>query len=278
MQTTQKTTEIEQIQCKKELVETIMYITGGTQIPYIIFGNGSNTIVKDGGFRGVVIVIGQDISQYTIEGTRVTADAGILLSTLAKKVADAGLSGMEPVSGVPGSLGGAVFMNAGAYGGEMKDIVESVSAYNPQADTIEIMTVDDMDLGYRHSIFQKNDKIILDVTLNLKPGNNDEIRRTMRELNEKRNSKQPVNLPSAGSFFKRPEGHYAGGLIEEAGLKGLKKGGAQISDLHAGFMVNTGDATSQDIEDLMQVVKATVFDKSGVMLEPEVRFVGDSKE
>lgn len=262
---------------KSELVDTIRYINN-FEIPNIIIGNGSNTIVRDGGFRGIVVVIGQSLNDYSIEGTTVSADSGILLSTLAKNVANAGLTGMEPMSGIPGSLGGAVFMNAGAYGGEMKDVVVSANAYDPTKDQIVNIMIDEMNLGYRTSEFQSNGMIILDVTLELKTGDPDEIKSQMRELNKKRNAKQPVNMPSAGSFFKRPEGHYAGGIIEEAGLKGLKKGGAQISDLHAGFMVNAGNATFRDIEDLMQIVRATVFDKSGIMLEPEVRFVGDANK
>lgn len=268
---------------QNELIKVIKYLSAlntkqqDSQIPYIVIGNGSNIIVRDGGFRGVIVVVSQAISGCYFEGTQVKADAGILLSALAKKAADRGLTGMEPVSGIPGSLGGAVFMNAGAYGGEMKDIIKSVNAYDPILNEIETIEVDEMDLSYRHSAFQSNGKIILDVTLSLDKGNPEEIKDAMRKLNEKRNAKQPVNMPSAGSFFKRPEGHYAGGLIEEAGLKGLKKGGAQISELHAGFMVNAGGATASDIEDLMQVVRATVFEKSGVMLEPEVRIIGDSE-
>ncbi len=264
---------------KDRLVKTIIYLEN-ENIPYIIMGNGSNMVFRDGGYRGVVIltysnVDGSNMGDVDVHDSNVTAGAGILLSTLAKLMAEDGLSGLEPISGVPGTLGGAVFMNAGAYGGEIKDIIKSVRAYDPASNTVETIKKTDMDLGYRHSIFHENGKIILDVTLELTHENPQKITATMRELTKKRNAKQPVNLPSAGSFFKRPEGFFAGKLIQDSGLKGLQRGGAQISELHSGFMVNAGDATAQDIEDLMSVVQAVVFDKFGVMMEPEVRIIGE---
>lgn len=264
------------------LIKTIDYLKE-ENIPYIIMGNGSNIIFRDGGFRGVVILMYSSVEgpelNYLVHDDKddslITVGAGMLLSTCAKFVAEESLSGLEFASGIPGTLGGAIFMNAGAYGGEMKDIVKNVVAYDPKTGKKEFISVDDMDLSYRHSAFQTNDKIILHVTMRLEPGDKNQIETQMKELLKKRNTKQPVNMPSAGSFFKRPEGHFAGKLIQDSGLKGLKKGGAQISELHSGFMVNAGGATTQDIEDLMQVVRTTVFDKFGVMLEPEVRIVGE---
>ena len=304
-----------------QFIKAVKYLTD-ENIPYMVMGNGSNIIFRDGGYRGAVILTysstggaclsnikyglspnsdtGFDQTKQSpnsdtgldqpkqgcnrdsiVDGddsTVVTAEAGVLLSTLAKTVADRGelsFTGLEFASGIPGTLGGALFMNAGAYGGEMKDIVKSATVYDPATHKKEKIDVKDMDLAYRHSIFQSNGKIILDVTMKMEHGNPDHIQKTMRELLQKRNSKQPVNYPSAGSFFKRPEGYFAGKLIEDSGLRGLKKGGAQISEKHAGFMINTGNATFQDIEDLMQLVKTKVYDKFGVMLEPEVRIVGE---
>ena len=247
------------------------------KIPYIVIGNATNIVFRDGGFRGVVIMIGPDLGGIQInDDNSVLAGSGVLLSALAKTVAGEGLTEMEFASGIPGSLGGAVFMNAGAYGGEMKDILKQVTVYDPDACKTEIIQVEDMDLSYRKSIFQTNGKIILDALIKLKKGRKEEILVAMRELAERRNSKQPVNMPSAGSFFKRPEGYYAGKLIQDAGLSGLKQGGAQISELHSGFMVNTGCATAADIEKLMHSVQDAVFGKFGVKLEPEIRIVGET--
>lgn len=266
---------------EERLIKTINYFED-SNIPYILMGNGSNIIFRDGGYRGAVILTNSRVNGSMAglgyndkKNPIISAGAGILLSTLAKIVASDSFTGMEFASGIPGTLGGALFMNAGAYGGEMKDIVVSARVYDPKTKKIEITGVNDMDLSYRHSAFQSNNKIILEVDIKLKPGNQDGINSKMKELLKKRNAKQPVNLPSAGSFFKRPQGHFAGKLIEDSGLRGLKMGGAQISELHAGFMVNKGGATSKDIEDLMEVVRVTVFDNFGVMLEPEVRIVGE---
>ena len=262
---------------REMLVSVVRYLYEN-QIPYMIMGNGSNTLFRDAGYRGVVIIIGQNMSTIQVgDSGNVFAETGVLLSSLAKAVAKEGFTGMEFASGIPGSLGGAVFMNAGAYGGEMKDIITGATFYDPVADKRGIIGDWDMDLSYRHSIFQTNKMVVLDIFFELQKGDIDEIQNTMRELNEKRNSKQPVNIPSAGSFFKRPEGHFAGKLIQDAGLKGRKIGGAQISELHSGFIVNTGDATAADIEELMHLVQKTVYDKFEVELEPEVRIVGDSE-
>ena len=260
------------------MITTLNYFND-QDISYFVLGNGSNVIFRDGGYRGVVITTRFDNRKtpMSCDNTVLKADAGVLLSTLAKYAAQNSLSGMESVSGIPGSIGGAVYMNAGAYGGEIKDIITSAEVYDPESNQIQIIKADDMDLGYRRSVFQSNKKVILNVEFRLEKSEKVNILEQMKELTIKRNSKQPVNYPSAGSFFKRPEGHFAGKLVEEAGLKGLKKGGAQISELHSGFMINKDGATAQDIEDLMEVVRAQVYEKFGVMLEPEVKILGESK-
>lgn len=240
---------------------------------YMVMGNGSNLLFRDEGYDGAVIRIGEGFSRVLVEGNVIFAEPGIKLSQLSKIAADHSLAGLEFACGIPGSLGGAVYMNAGAYGGEMKDVVIEASSLQRSCRMSDRKT-EALGFGYRQSIFQKNDEILIGVKLLLKPANQQEIRETMSRLNERRNEKQPVSLPSAGSFFKRPEGHFAGRLIEEAGLKGLKSGGARVSPMHAGFIVNEGGASAQDILDLMKIVQETVLEKSGVMLEPEVRIIG----
>ena len=243
-------------------------------IPYLVLGNGSNVLFKDGGYHGVVIRIGEGMDRVRIEGQTVFAEPGVSLAKLAKMAAEEGLSGLEFACGIPGSLGGAVFMNAGAYDHELKEVLLSVSSIN-HLGMMKDRKAEDCGLGYRHSIFMENGEVILGVKLFLKPDSRMDISDRMKEYTLRRNSKQPVHLPSAGSFFKRPEGHFAGKLIEDAGLKGLQIGGAQGSPMHAGFIVNNGGATATDVLDLMRVVQETVLDKSGVMLEPEVRIVGE---
>ncbi|MFQ7739521.1 MAG: UDP-N-acetylmuramate dehydrogenase, partial [Emergencia timonensis] len=202
---------------------------------------------------------------------------GALMSVVAKAALAADLTGFEFASGIPGSIGGAIFMNAGAYGGEMKDIVESVTLVkNDGSETISINAAD-LDLSYRHSILEDTRDVAVTVTLKLKKGNHEEIAGRMAELTKRRNEKQPVQYPSAGSFFKRPAGYFAGKLIQDAGLKGATVGGAQVSDLHSGFIINKGGATATDIIDLMHLVQNTVYDKFGVRLEPEVRIIGDER-
>lgn len=241
----------------------------------LILGNGSDTLFKDGGFRGTVIKPGDGFSEITVLGDRIKAGSAALLSQVAKAAQAASLTGLEEVSGIPGSVGGAVFMNAGAYGGEIKDVLESVKALIVETGEVKDIDADDLDLSYRHSVFTDTGDIVLSATFRLEPGDKDDIDEKMRDYTEKRNSKQPLQYPSAGSFFKRPEGYFAGKLIQDAGLKGLTVGGAQVSEKHSGFIINTGDATATDIIDLMHLVQNTVFDKFGVMLEPEVRIVGE---
>lgn len=244
---------------------------------YIVLGNGSNTLIKDSGFDGIVVKLGEAFNKVTVEGERLICGTGALMSVVAKVALAADLTGFEFASGIPGSIGGAIFMNAGAYGGEMKDIVESVTLVkNDGSETISINAAD-LDLSYRHSILEDTRDVAVTVTLKLKKGNHEEIAGRMAELTKRRNEKQPVQYPSAGSFFKRPAGYFAGKLIQDAGLKGATVGGAQVSDLHSGFIINKGGATATDIIDLMRLVQNTVYDKFGVRLEPEVRIIGDER-
>lgn len=243
--------------------------------PFILLGNGSNILVKDSGYRGLVIKLGNKFNSIEVNGDEVIAYSGTKISAVAKEAMEHGLSGMEFASGIPGSVGGSVFMNAGAYGGEMKDILINSKAISKDGSKVYEISHDDMDLSYRHSVFHDNEDIIISVTFKLTKGEKNTISTKMKELMAKRNEKQPVSLPSAGSFFKRPEGYYAGKLIEDSGLKGLSVGGAQVSPLHAGFIVNNGDATATDILNLMKLIQNIVFDKFGVKLEPEVRILGN---
>ena len=242
-------------------------------IPYMIMGNGSNLLVSDKGVKGLVIKIAKGFDNVEIIGEKVIAEAGILLSKLSNMVADRELSGMEEVSGIPGTLGGGIYMNAGAYGGELKDIVERVTYLS--GGEIKVAEKGELDFGYRHSRFSGTDDIILSAELSLKKGDIAEIREKMADFKERRCSKQPLAMPSAGSTFKRPEGYFAGKLIEDAELKGFSIGGAQVSEKHSGFVVNTGDATAQDVLSLIKHIQDTVYAKFGVKLETEVKLVGE---
>ena len=259
----------------KEQLKAVLRFADEENIPHLLIGNGSNTLFKDSGYQGRVIKLG-DYFNYLAEesDTRLRIGASMLLSTAAKMALEESLTGMEFASGIPGSIGGAIFMNAGAYGGEMKDIVASVHAVSPDGRDEKDFTNEEMQFGYRSSILQQNGWIATDVTFNLTTGNKEEIAAQMKDLNARRNAKQPVNYPSAGSTFKRPEGYFAGKLIEDAGLKGLTVGGAQVSTLHSGFVINKGGASATDILQLIALVQNTVYDKFGVMLEPEVRIIG----
>lgn len=242
-------------------------------IPFYIMGNGSNLLVGDGGYRGVIIQIYRNMNHYRIEGNRVMAEAGILLSKLANKIHDAGLTGFEFASGIPGTLGGAVYMNAGAYGGEMKDILVNATVINREGN-ISILPNEALDLGYRHSALMDSESIVLSAEMVFKPGDKSEIRDLMDDLNQRRRDKQPVEKPSAGSTFKRPVGFYAGKLVMDAGLRGYRIGDAQVSEKHCGFVVNTGEATAEEVLALIQHIQATVKAQFGVDLETEVRIIG----
>jgi len=257
----------------EELVEAIKDLRKDNT-PYYIMGNGSNLLVSDKGFRGAIVKIGENIGNVNIDGEKVTAESGVLLSVLSKIAAKNNLAGMEFASGIPGALGGAITMNAGAYGGEMKDIIGWVELLDEEL-ALKRLQNSEMKFGYRKSIVEPGKHIVVRCCLNLKKGNPEEIDRIMTELTEKRKSKQPIHMPSAGSTFKRPEGYFAGKLIEDAGLKGFELGGAQVSPLHCGFVVNTGNATAQDVYELIRHVQKTVYEKFDVKLEPEVKILGE---
>lgn len=241
-------------------------------IPMLLLGNGSNLLISDEGYRGIVLHIGKQMSAITCEGSVITAQAGALLSAVSRFAADRSLTGFEFAAGIPGSIGGGACMNAGAYGGEMKDVV--VSARVLDHGKIRTVPANELDFAYRHSAIMENNWLVLSVTLQLRPGNQEEILATMADLAARRRAKQPVQYPSCGSFFKRPTGYFAGALIEGANLKGCTIGGAQVSQLHAGFVINIGGATATDIYRLMKHIQNTVLDQSGVRLEPEVCLVG----
>lgn len=243
-------------------------------IPYLIIGNGSNILIKDGGIRGVVIELADNFNSYEINDTRMTAQSGALLSVLGKALQKQELKGFEFASGIPGTLGGALAMNAGAYGGEMKDIVKSVRVMDMEGNIFELSNKQ-MEFGYRKSIISKNGYIALSAELELQEGNYDEIKSLMDDLATRRITKQPLNFASAGSTFKRPTGYFAGKLIEETGLRGLTLRGAQVSEKHCGFVVNQGEASAKDILDLIYVIKSAVYAKFGVMLEEEVKILGE---
>ena len=243
-------------------------------VPYSFIGNGSNLLVGDKGIRGVVIEMTDPMGNIEVNGTKITAQAGAMLSKIANTAASNGLGGMEFAAGIPGSVGGAVVMNAGAYGGEMKDIIEKVYVLDENGAQLELDR-DALDFGYRHSCIPEKKYIVTKVVLELVPRDEAEIRSEMKELNEKRAEKQPLQYPSAGSTFKRPEGYFAGKLIMDAGLRGYQLGGAQVSEKHCGFVINKGDATAADICQLMQDVSDKVQAQFGVVLEPEVKMIGE---
>ena len=243
-------------------------------IPYTVIGNGSNTLASDKGFRGIVFVT-TDMRKVQIDGEYLTGGCGVLLGSVGTNASTAGLSGVEFANGIPGTLGGAVYMNAGAYGGQLSDIVCSTECYD--LDSGSFITLDNaaQHFGYRHSVFMERNYIILASTLKLTRGDPDEIRAKMNEHLRCRREKQPLSYPSAGSVFKRPEGYFAGKLIEDAGLKGMCVGGAMVSPKHAGFIVNTGNATANDVLSLIEIIREKVYALYNVELECEIRFVGE---
>ena len=243
-------------------------------IALTILGNGANVLVLDKGSRGAVVKFNHPMSAVRVEGERIIAGAGALLKDVSAAAAAAGLTGLEFACGIPGSIGGAVFMNAGAYDGEMKNVVAAVRSVTPQGDCRERQAAA-LDLGYRHSVFQSNGEAICEVTLSLQRGEREAIEEKMADFTARREAKQPLEMPSAGSTFKRPTGYYAGTLIQETGLKGLTVGGAQVSTKHAGFVVNTGTATAADVLQLIREVQRRVKEAHGVELHPEVRILGE---
>lgn len=243
------------------------------RIPFFVMGNGSNLLVSDEGYRGMILQIGKNYQDITVDGEILNVQSGALLSRVAKEALNHELTGFEFAAGIPGSFGGAVSMNAGAYGGEMKDVLISADVLTPEGEIITL-SVEELDLSYRHScIFEKN-YIVLGARIHLTKGNPEAIRSRMNELAAARKEKQPLEYPSAGSTFKRPEGFFAGKLIQDAGLRGYTVGGAQVSEKHSGFVINKGGATAEEILFLIRQVQKKVKEQFGVTMEPEVRFVG----
>ena len=243
------------------------------KIPYLVTGNGSNLLVKDGGIEGVIFSLGKRASKVTVEGNRITAQAGAMLSLVANNAYDNSLTGMEYEAQIPGTVGGAVVMNAGAYGGEIKDIITEAKVLLDDGNVV-MWSKDDLQLSYRHSRLMDENAIVLEATFELADGEQSEILAKMEDFKQQRVSKQPLDLPSAGSTFKRPDGYFAAKLIDDASLRGYQVGGAQVSEKHTGFVVNKGGATASDILSLMNDVSEKVFKDFGVKLEPEVRIIG----
>lgn len=242
-------------------------------VPVTVIGCGSNLLVSDAGIRGLVIALGKPFSRIEVRENVIFAQAGARLSQVANAALAHGLTGLEFASGIPGSVGGGVYMNAGAYGGQLSDVVTEVELLR---DGMAVrVPASEMEFGYRHSAAMASGALITGATFLLQPGDPAEIRARMDDLNGRRRDKQPLEYPSAGSTFKRPEGYFAGALIEQAGLKGCRIGGAVVSEKHAGFIVNEGGATAQDVFELIMRVQHTVLDRFGVWLEPEVRFIGE---
>ena len=257
----------------EEELSGILKICKNEELPYFILGNGSNLLVSDEGYRGVIIQLYRNYGDITVKGNEIHATAGALLSQIAAAAKNASLTGFEFAGGIPGTLGGAVVMNAGAYGGEMKDVLKEVTVMNQDG---EILTIpaDKLELGYRTSIIKTAGYIVLEAVISLKKGNIEEITALSRKLSAQRIEKQPLEYPSAGSTFKRPEGYFAGKLIMDSDLRGYRVGGAQVSEKHCGFVINAGGATAEDVSTLMKNVTDIVYEKFGVKLEPEVKFLG----
>ena len=255
-------------------VRGILEICREEELPYFILGNGSNLLVSDKGYRGVIIQLYRNFSNISVEGNEICASSGALLSQIAATARNASLTGFEFAGGIPGTLGGAVFMNAGAYGGELKDVLKEAVVMTEQGEILTL-PVEKLDMGYRTSRIKKAGYLVLEARLVLEQGDMDKIRDITKDLTEKRVSKQPLEYPSAGSTFKRPEGYFAGKLIMDAGLRGYQVGDAQVSEKHCGFVINKGSATAADVLTLIENVREKVQEQFGVTLEPEVKFLGE---
>lgn len=257
----------------EDQLKNLLHYLRRVELPYFILGNGSNLLVSDEGYEGVILQIGDKFGRIETEGTQMKIQAGALLSAASRRAMEHGLTGLEFASGIPGTVGGGVVMNAGAYGGEMKQVVRQVTVLDSQG---EILTLagKDMEFGYRTSVIRNRGFIVLGAVLELSCGDKKEIQARMEELARRRREKQPLEYPSAGSTFKRPEGYFAGKLIMDAGLAGFRIGGAGVSEKHCGFVVNGGDATAQDVAAVIRQVQERVKDKFGVSLEREVIYLG----
>lgn len=256
-----------------EQLERVQKYLNLVELPWFVLGNGSNLLVSDRGFQGIVVQIGQKMKDIKVEGCRMTVMAGATLAQVARAALEHGLTGMEFAAGIPGTVGGGVVMNAGAYGGEMSQVVEQVTVLDREGNSMTLEN-ETMEFGYRTSTIRNNRFTVTEVVFLLKPGDKAQIQATMEELAEKRREKQPLEYPSAGSTFKRPKDHFAGQLIMEAGLRGFQIGGARVSDKHCGFVVNTGGALAQDVKDVIETVQERVKDRFHVNLETEVVFLG----
>ncbi len=257
-----------------EQIGEILKLCKAEGLPFFVLGNGSNLLVSDKGYRGVIIQMDRNMQEIRLEGNTIRACAGALLSSIAVAARNASLTGFEFAGGIPGTLGGACVMNAGAYGGEMKDVLKEVMVMTRDG---EILTLpaEKLEMGYRTSVIKKMGYLVLEAVISLEKGDEEAIRDRMKELSDLRTQKQPLDLPSAGSTFKRPEGYFAGKLIMDSGLRGCRIGGAQVSEKHCGFVVNADGATAGDVRALMDHVIQVVKEKHGVTLEPEVKFLGD---
>ncbi len=253
-------------------VRDVLRLCVEENIPYYVIGNGSNLLVQDDGFDGVIIEIDSALAEIEINGNEIVAKAGAKLSKIAVKALNESLTGFEFAHGIPGNLGGAVTMNAGAYGGEMKDVLKWVKVLDNNGE-MKTLKAEELELGYRTSIIVKEKMIVLEACIELHEGNRDEIEMHMKELMAKRKEKQPLEYPSAGSTFKRPKGYFAGKLIQDAGLKGYRVGGAMVSEKHSGFVINYDNATATDIINLMKDVRKKVYEEFQVTLEPEVKIL-----
>lgn len=257
----------------EEVAEVVHFCHEHAQ-PYYVLGNGSNLLVSDEGYRGLVLQLYRNFNDIQVNGETITVQSGAMLAAVARTAYQTGLTGLEFASGIPGTIGGAVVMNAGAYGGEMKNVLKEVTVLTKEGEVL-VIPAKALELGYRTSVIPKNGWIVLGAVLQLKKGDQEQILARMEELKEQRITKQPLDLPSAGSTFKRPEGYFAGKLIMDAGLRGFTVGGAQVSEKHCGFVVNRGNATAADVWELICEVKRRVKEMTGVELEPEVKLLGD---
>lgn len=262
------------VSVNREQLPQILAVAKQDEVPVTIIGNGSNLLVKDGGIRGLVVEIGKDMEDIQLHENCITAGAGALLSKIARAAADAGLSGLEFASGIPGSLGGAVVMNAGAYGGEMKQVLVSAKVLDKDGEE-KTLSNEELDLSYRHSCIEEKGYIVVEATIRLNPKEKEQIFAEMEDIRKRRLEKQPLEFPSAGSTFKRPEGYFAGKLIQDSGLSGASVGGAQVSEKHNGFVINNGNATAQDVLTLIENVKKEVYRQFQVEIVPEVKIIGE---
>lgn len=256
----------------EQIIESIK-ICKENNIPYFVMGNGSNLLVKDGGIRGVVIKL-TGLTNLEVNETEIKADCGVMLKELSDKALENSLTGLEFACGIPGSVGGAVFMNAGAYNGEIKNVIKEAQVITSSGEIVTL-SKDELELGYRTSKVMRDNSIVINATFKLEKGNKEEIKETIDDLTQKREEKQPLEYPSAGSTFKRPEGYFAGKLIQDSGLKGYSIGGAAVSSKHSGFVINKDNATAKDILDLIAYIQAEVKKQFGVELHTEVRIIGE---